>query len=127
MSNILYEDPRLRITDRTLEKGPTSYPLSKIVSVMQPLQLPMSIVGGILLNSVVLVVGLLMIFSFTAIWSTIGVLLALMGFINVKSQFNRPWWITVELANGEELKLERTNKDEIERIYDALRTAIENH
>ena len=127
MSDILYEDKFLRITTRALEVGPTTYPLAKIVSVRQPLQLPMAIFGGVLLNGAVGIAGLAMVAQFSAIWSSIGALLVLTGVVNVKSEFNRPWWITVELANGESLRLERHDKEQIAEIYDALRHTLENH
>jgi len=92
---------------------------------MEPMRLPMDF-GGVLLNVVVLLVGVLMILSFTALWSTIGGLMALLGFFNVRGEFNRPWWIFVALASGEEFKIERKSNEQIQRIYKALRQAIDN-
>jgi hypothetical protein len=123
-SDVIYEDRRVRITPRTLEIGPTSYPFSKIESVMQPLQLPFEIFGGFLLNGALFLFGLWCIAQLTIGWILGGLVAAAIGGFNVRGQFNRPWWVTVK-AGGEEVRIQRTNKDEIDRIYVALRTAIE--
>lgn len=121
----LYEDSYCRITYSILELGGTTYPVSKIASVMQPLQLPFEIFGGFLLNGALFVVGLAGILSFELGIMFMGLIAAAIGGFNVYGQFHRPWWITVTLANHEEVRIQKSKKDEIDSIYLALRKVIE--
>jgi len=125
MSSILYEDKFIRITPRTLERGPTSYPINKIVSVTQPLQIPFDFIGGFLLNGALLLFGVWGIAHFEIGWLIGGGIAALIGGFNVWGQFHRHWWVTVEIAGTSPMRIQRAKKDEILAIYSALRTAIE--
>ncbi|PTY04529.1 hypothetical protein DB347_17600 [Opitutaceae bacterium EW11] len=122
---ILYEDQRCRVTRYTLEIGPTTYPVEKIASIMTPLQMPFEILGGFLLNGVLAVIGLGMILSLSPIVMVIGLVLGGIGGFNVYGQFHRPWWINVTLVQGEELRIQREKKAEIDAIYVALRQALD--
>ncbi len=79
-NQVLYEDRRCLVTYSTLEVGPTTYPVSKITSVMQPLK---------------------------------------MGWLSPT------YWVTVEFAGGEELRIERKKQEEVDGIYVALRKALD--
>lgn len=125
-SEVIYEDSRVRITPRTLEIGATSYPFSQIESVMQPLQRPFEFFGGFLLNFAVLLFGIWCIAQLKVGWIIGGLIAIALGGFNVRGQFKRPWWVNVKVGN-DEVRIERTNKDEVERIYSALRMAIEQH
>lgn len=120
----LYEDNRCRITYSTLEVGPTAYPMSKVGSVTQPRQLDFPI-GAFLLNALFCLIGLGLLFEFSTGAVVVGLIFAAICGVNIHSMFQRPWWVTVTLAGGEELRLSRKKKDEIDGIYRGLRTAME--
>lgn len=122
---ILYEDGRCRVTNSTLEIGGTSYPISKIVSVTTPMQLPLTLFGGVLLNAGLFILGLWGISTFSWLWSILGLAAAAIGGLNVWGEFHRPYWINVQLVNAEEQRIQRKKKSEIDGLYESLRTALE--
>ncbi len=123
MSEVLYEDQYLRVTERTIEKGSRVYPANTVLSVTRPNQIPMDIGGGVLLNGALFLLGLYLIFQFSLIWSTLGVLMALLGGYNVKGEFVRGWWLKLQIVGIEEIEINRQSKAEIEAIYHAIRQA----
>ena len=98
-SAILYEDWNCRIANSTLDVGGTSYPIGKIASVTRPLQLPLELFGGLLLNAGLFVIGLWGISTFSWLWGQLGLAAAVIGGFNVWGQFNRPYWVTVQLGS----------------------------
>lgn len=94
------------------------------MSVTPPLQIPFEFFGGFLMNGALLLFGLWGIAHFTIGWLIGGVIAALLGGFNVWGQFNRHWWVTVEIAGTAPMRIQRAKKDEIHDIYSALRTAI---
>jgi hypothetical protein len=125
MSEMLYEDNKIRITARTLEQGSTSYPVNKIVSVAPPLKEPFEFFGGFLLNGVLFLFGLWCISHFTTGWLIGGGIASLIGGFNVWGQFNRYWWVRVEITGTDDLRIRRNKKEEIDAIYFALRQVID--
>lgn len=121
----LYQDRFCRVTYSTLDNHSTSYPISKITSVTQPLQVPFEFIGGFLLNGGLLVLGLVGLLSLSPGWMFVGLIAAAIGGFNVYGEFNRPWWITVTLVNSEEFRIKRPKKTDIEGIYFALRKTLE--
>ncbi len=81
--------------------------------------------GGFLLNLAVAIFGLYSILQFSWGWFGVGIIALLIGGFNVRSQFNRPWWVTVKVSDGEELRIQKESKEEIDRLYAALREAME--
>jgi len=122
---VLYEDEYVRITPTQLVKGSTTYSASKIASVMTPSKLSVfDDFGGFAINGALLIAGVVGILSFSPGWMITGLIGGAIGFFNVKGIINSKWWVTVELANGEKVRIERHKKDEIDAIYSALSKII---
>lgn len=118
---VLYEDEYLRITPTQMVKGPTTYSASKIASIMTPSRLSVfDDFGGFLINAVLFLAGIAGILSFRMGWMIAGLIAGAIGFFNVKNIINSKWWVTVTLANGETLRIERKKKGDIDAIYSAL-------
>jgi hypothetical protein len=119
----LFEDNRCRVTFTTLEIGPTTYPMNKVGSVMQPLQLDFPL-GGFLINALLALFGLALMATFSAGGLVVGLIFMAIGGFNIKSMFERPWWVNVTFTTGEELRISRKQKEVVEDIYRALKTAL---
>jgi hypothetical protein len=128
-SEVLYKDQLLSITRRAVEQTwdmkTVTYPVAKIETVAHPTQEPFELFGGLLLNGAVALFGLWCFFHFTIGWMIAGVIAMGIGGFNVRGEFSRPWWIEFKVA-GEIVKIHRSKKDDIDKIYAALRQTIGN-
>lgn len=125
--DLLYKDELLSITKRTVEQTwnmkTLTYPVAKIETVAHPAQEPFELFGGLLLNGALALFGIWCFFHFTIGWMIGGAIAMGIGGFNVRGQFSRPWWMEFKVA-GEIVKIHRSNKEEIDKIYAALRQAI---
>jgi Family of unknown function (DUF6232) len=122
--SVLYEDKFCRVTKSTFEIGAKSYPVRVIASLAGPIQQPMDIGGGLLLNGGLAIVGLLGILSFSPIWMVLGLLAALLGGFNVRGEFRRPWWLRVKFTDGSEEKIVKQDRSSIYNLHAALQAAL---
>lgn len=121
---VLYEDSGCRVTPTLVQIGGVSYPTRSIASVIRPLQLPMDFFGGLLLNGGITILGIFGILSFSPIWMLLGAGASLLCGFNVRNEFRRPWWITLNFNNGEEVRVQRQDEAAIQRLYAAIHQAI---
>lgn len=120
---VLYEDSGCRVTRSVVQIGGVSYPTRSIASVIVPLQLSIDI-GGLLINGGLVLIGIIGVLSFAPLWMVLGVGASLLGGSNVRSEFRRPWWVTLKFNNGEERRIQRQDQDAIREVYAAIQKAI---
>jgi hypothetical protein len=129
---VLYKDSRSCVTYSTLENEGMSYPVSKIDSVYKPVELTYKSFGGRLQGVGIIALAFMAILAFGVQWGILGVaLLLIMGLFFVTGifdfwrQFGRVWFVTVTLVDGEEFRIHRLKKKQIEGIYMGIRKALE--
>ena len=129
---VLYKDSRSCVTYSTLENEGMSYPVSKIDSVYKPVELTYKPFGGPLQGVVIIALVFMALFALYMQWVILGAALFLImglffvtGMFDFWRQFSRVWFVTVTLVGGEEFRIHRSKKKQIEGIYTGIRKALE--
>jgi hypothetical protein len=122
-SELTYVDSWYRVEGSTLHVGGVGYSVRSISKVAGPFREPM-MVGGLLVNVVLFLVGIALLMSFS-LWSIGGLLLcAITGFV-IYSAITRGYFISVYLNSGEDFNIEKKDRDGIIYLHRALAAAIE--
>ena len=129
---VLYKDSRSCVTYSTLENEGMSYPVSKIDSVYKPVELTYKPYGGPLQVIGVIALAFMVLLALYLQWRVLGAALFLImglffvtGMFDFWRQFSRVWFVTVTLVGGEEFRIHRSKKKQIEGIYMGIRKALE--
>lgn len=122
MGDVMFQRGAIRITDDRLEYGGSTYPLDLIESAVS-FQMPFEF-GGMAINAVLAFAGLWGL-TFFNLWGVgLGVIAIAIGGFNLYNGFlKREHYLSVDLHNGQTVRISSTDGDLIRDAYNALEHA----
>lgn len=124
MSNKIYEDKRVRVTNSKLEWGGSSYPIRNISKVTN-LSIANWSFGGGIVNAGAFLLGLVALGQGVG-GIIVGVILMAIGGFNLYNMINEPYKYTVEvgLVSDEDISIEYTEKEKAKELRRAIEKSM---